>query len=459
VTDHVAPGRSSKRILLRSPKDPFQVASPRTVLDKNLIGTNAGNLVFLQAAWMILDAPGVELTPDRLRVSAGLADEINERYDAYVIPLANAFRPSFEPILIRMTRLIERLRIPVVILGVGAQATLAYETERLRAMEPSVRAFVGAVLDRAPSIGVRGELTLDYLTGLGFRDVEVVGCPSMFLWGRDLRVEKRVERLEADAKIALNVSPYVKAMGPIVRSTVARYPNLAYIPQDLPTLQLLLWGESEQAAATVSDIPTHSSHPLFQENRVRFYVEPWPWIADLRTFDFSFGTRIHGNIASLLAGTPAYVFAHDSRTLELVRYFNIPHRPMVDVPPDVDPADLYEEADYGPLVAGHAARFEVFTAFLERHGLAHVFVPPGDGGRAFDERVARTSYPPAIDVASTVAHPGSPAARLRRLRYRLAETARSPRIRGARVAVLRRVARLTGRSRPAGDDAGPAVDD
>jgi hypothetical protein len=164
-----------KRILLRSPKDPFQVVSPRVVLDKNLIGTNAGNLVFLQATWKILGTPGVGLAPDGLRVSPAAAGEINERYDVYVIPLANAFRLSFEPILIRMTQLIERLRIPVVILGVGAQAGLDFKLDRLRKIEPSVRAFVSAVLDRAPSIGVRGELTHTYLTGLGFRDVEVIG--------------------------------------------------------------------------------------------------------------------------------------------------------------------------------------------------------------------------------------------------------------------------------------------
>ena len=75
----------------------------------------------------------------------------------------------------------------------------------------------------------------------------------------------------------------------------------------------------------------HRSHPFFAERRTRLYADPWPWLADLAAFDFSFGTRIHGNIAALLAGTPAYVLAHDSRTLELARYFEIPHTAMPDV--------------------------------------------------------------------------------------------------------------------------------
>ncbi len=433
-----------KRILVRSPKDPFEVVSPQDILDRNLIASNSGNLVFLHATNKILSTGRTTVVPDELRVDAAAADLINERYDAYVIPLANAFRLSFEPILIRMTQLIQRLTIPVVILGVGAQSNLKYELERLRPIEPTVRAFVSAVLDRSPSIGVRGELTATYLRGLGFHDVEVIGCPSMFLYGPHLRVEKGAEQLDRDARIALNVSPYVKAMGDVVMSHVERYRNLAYIAQDLDTLNLLLWGESAKAAATTSKIPIHSSHRLFQENRVRFYVEPWPWLADLATFDFAFGTRIHGNIAAILAGTPAYVLAHDSRTLELVRYFGIPHRTMPEVPPDVDAADLYAEADYGELNRGHAARFGTFVDYLARHRLGHVF-EEGEDPAAFDARVAATGYPPAIDVSSAVANPTSLAARVRRARHGLRGAVRSPALRRWRVAALHRTAALTGR--------------
>ena len=232
-------------------------------------------------------------------------------------------------------------------LGVGAQANAKYSPAKLRPIEASIRAFMSAVLDRSPSVGVRGEFTYDYLRSLGYRDVEVIGCPSMFLNGDRMRVEKRLPALGRDATVSMNVSPYVKAMGPIVMSHVERYRDLRYVAQDLDTLEMLLWGDRAAAPPGSLANPTHTTHPLFQQRKVRFYVDPWPWIDDLREADFSFGTRIHGNIAALLAGTPAYVFAHDSRTLELARYFEIPHRRMSEVPPDVDAADLYAEADYG----------------------------------------------------------------------------------------------------------------
>jgi hypothetical protein len=341
-----------------------------------------------------------------------------------------------------MTQLIRRLRIPVVVLGVGSQANVHNDSKRLRPIEPAVRDFVSAVLDRSPTIGVRGELTQDYLARLGFRDVEVIGCPSMFLHGDRLQVEKRRPTIEPDARLSINVSPYVKAMGPIVRHHVERYPNMTYVPQDLDSLELLLWGDHGDPVPPDDPRPIHRAHPLFREDRVRFFVDPWPWFRHLATQDFSFGTRIHGNIAALIAGTPAYVLAHDSRTLELVRYFEIPHRLMLDTAPDTDAAELYAEADYGPLNHGHAARFATFVGYLERHGLDHIF-RSGDPEPTFDARMDATPFPPAVTVRTNPPRRGL-AGTWTRTKHRLRRASRDPRVRNLRVLVARRRARDRG---------------
>jgi hypothetical protein len=440
-----------KRILLRSRKDPFEVVQPEDALLQNMVAGNAGNLLFSVATHKILETADTQVTADRLLIKPGQADLINERYDAYVIPLANAIRPSYESNLIRLTALIRRLRIPVVILGVGAQASLRHDTRRLATMSDSVRAFVAAVLDRSPSIGVRGEFTHDYLRGLGFgpADVEVIGCPSMFIDGDRLHVERRVPALDTGSRLAINVSPYVKKMGPVVRHHVERYPDLTYIAQDIATLELLLWGDSGTDVDPGEDRPIHIDHPLFRDDKTRYFLDPWPWLRFLATRDFSFGTRIHGNIAALMAGTPAFVLAHDSRTLELVRYFEIPHRLMSDVTPDLDAADLYAEADYGPLTRGHAARFATFAAFLERHGLDHVFAsPPPDPD--FETRMDATPFPPAVTVAS-VRDTSDVRGRIKRLRRRIYRLSRAPWVRRTRVALMRGGARLTGRGATSGE--------
>ncbi|MGY0006337.1 polysaccharide pyruvyl transferase family protein [Micromonospora sp. I033] len=403
-----------QRILLRARKGPFDVFTPEETFAGNWIGDNNGNLVFSHAAHKLLATSTAEITPSRFRADERDADEINEKYDVFVIPLANAFRRSFVHRLAPMTRLIERLKIPVVVLGVGVQTDIDGNREYLRPIDEAVTAFCRAVLDRSHSIGVRGEVTESYLRTLGFSAVEQIGCPSMFLHGDSFRIEKTKPALTPDDRIALTISPYVSSMAGIVRHHHERYPNLRYLPQDLRTLGTLLYGDAPELRGRSSDIPLHTSHPFFVEDKVRMFVDPWTWMAYLSGFDFAFGTRIHGTITALISGTPGYLFAHDSRTLELARYFDIPHRIMRDVPADIDAAQLYEEADYTALNEGHKARFAAMTAFLARHDLGHSFAD-GDSAARFDQRVRETTYPPAVRPATATA-PAELLARIQRLR-------------------------------------------
>ncbi|MEV7283951.1 polysaccharide pyruvyl transferase family protein [Streptomyces sp. NPDC093252] len=392
------PAPRAKRILLRSGKSPYDVVPVEEALHRDVIATNAGNLIFSDASHKILQTPHTEVVSNGGRTSIAEAARINEEYDAFVVPLANAFRPSFEESLGRLTKLITRLKIPVVVLGVGAQANLKYDAARLKPMEPTVRAFVSAVLDHSAAIGVRGEFTERYLKDMGFRDVEVIGCPSLFLHGKELTVRKRVPALTAVSRISVNGSHSAvrsQGLGAVIRRAHERYPNLRFIGQNLSDARQLHWRDMSSPNARVTGMPTHPDHPMYREGKVRVYVDPITWIEDLRTFDYSFGSRIHGNIAALLAGTPATVLCADSRTLELCRYFDIPHRTIDRISPELDPAQLYDEADLSGLIDGHQERFERFTGFLTRNGLDNTFTH-GDGGAAFEKRMRSLSFPPGI---------------------------------------------------------------
>jgi polysaccharide pyruvyl transferase WcaK-like protein len=387
-----------QRILMRAKKGPFDVYSPEETFERNWIGENNGNLVFSHAAHKLLRTATAEITSTEFKIDLRDADKINEQYDVYVIPLANAFRRSYAHRIVTMTKLVERLKIPVVVLGVGVQTDVKGDREYLRPIDDVVSRFVRVVLERSHSIGVRGEITESYLRTLGFSAVDVIGCPSMFLHGDTLRVEKRKETLEPHDRVALTISPYVKSMAKVVTAHHQRYPNLRYLPQDLKTLGTLLYGDAPEDRGKKSAIPIHTSHPLFTEDKVRMFVDPWTWMDYLSGFDFAFGTRIHGTITALIAGTPGYLFAHDSRTLELARYFDIPHRVMKDVSADVDAADLYAEADYTALNNGHKARYETMLAFLAKHDLGHAFAD-GESAARFDEQVRATTFPPAVRPA------------------------------------------------------------
>ncbi|WP_335937403.1 polysaccharide pyruvyl transferase family protein [Streptomyces sp. PTD5-9] len=390
--------QSAKRILLRSGKSPYDVVPVERALHEDVFATNAGNLIFSDAAHKILETPHTEVVSNGIATRVADADRINSEYDVFVVPLANAFRPSFERQLERLTQLITKLRIPVVVPGVGAQTGVDYSAERLRPMKDTVYAFVSAVLDHSASIGVRGEFTERYLRDMGFRDVDVIGCPSMFLNGPELDVRESGRPLGPDSRIAVNGSHEAvrkQKLGRVIDRAHARYPHLRFIGQNLSDARQLHWRDLSHPNASVTAIPTHPDHPMYREGKVRVYIDPTTWMDDLRGFDFSFGSRIHGNIAALLAGTPATVLCGDSRTLELCRYFDIPHRMLAEVPTDIDPAQLHADADFGPLRRGHRERFDRFMGFLDRNGLENTF-EHGDGGAAFEARMSALAFPPGI---------------------------------------------------------------
>jgi hypothetical protein len=119
-----------KRIAIRSGKDPLEPVSPEATLSSNLMGRNLGNFLFSAAAHKLMAA--YETVPIGLSTLDLDPNEFNDNFDMLMLPLANDFRPSFEPSLNRYTELVENLRIPVVVLGVGAQSTIDCDLEQLQ---------------------------------------------------------------------------------------------------------------------------------------------------------------------------------------------------------------------------------------------------------------------------------------------------------------------------------------
>ena len=157
-------------------------------------------------------------------------------------------------------------------------------------------------------------------------------------------------------------------------------------------------------------MPIHRSHPLFRDDKALCFVDPWPWLDHMRTVDFTFGTRIHGNIAALLAGTPSYVLAPrlaDAGAGALLR----------------DPASGRDRPAAGhrrgPAVRGGGLRsapwpatperFRTFIDYVERQGLRHVF-QPGEDPTAFDRKIASIDFPPPARTRTHLAVPGPGAA-------------------------------------------------
>ncbi len=390
------------RVLVRSGKDPFTMVSAESTFQQDVYNTNVGNYLFAHSMFRALSVPGSDLVSNSTLsetrpATAKSARRVSDEFDVFVVPLANAFRPEFARRLENLTTLVERLDIPVVVAGVGVQTGPDLDLGALEHIAPLVRRFVRAVLDRSASIGVRGEVTARFLHGLGFGSdvVDVIGCPSAFLRGPHFRAPAAPGALVPTSTVALSLTEGVPGLGAFVTQAAARHPGLVYVGQDKDDLRMMLWGEAPPRE-TDPALPLHPDHPLVREDRVRFPVETWSWLTYLAGFDYAVGTRLHGCVAALLAGTPATLLAHDSRTLELAEYHGLPHRHLADgVPTGLGLEELAAEVDPAPFDRAYPPGFARFTDFLERNALAHAYATP-EGTVEFDARVSTLDLPPPL---------------------------------------------------------------
>jgi hypothetical protein len=408
-----------KRILVRSGKAPHEATVPEAAFahaGKATYAMNAGNLVYTEAVYRLLATPDVEVVSDSLSTErAGVTkahiDRINAEFDAFVLPMANSLRIGFAPSRARLTEVIRQLKIPVVVVGIGAQLSPKVDWHWIDdEAKANQRAFVSAVLDHSASIGVRGEATRSYLLHLGFHDsqIDVIGCPSMHDSGRDAVIERKVDALRPDSPIAVNADHRIPGTEKVVTDN-SHFSDLVFVSQNQAEAALLMWGKP--IADYPAGLPGTIDHPLYREDRVRFFADPRPWREFMATRDFCLGSRMHGTIAALMAGTPAMVVAHDSRLMELCRYHQIPHRMIADVIDEPwDAARFYELADPEPMNRVRAENFDRYLAFIERNGLEHIH-QPGKANPAYDAVLAEAAHPGALRPLT--ADPDQVASRLR----------------------------------------------
>lgn len=409
------------RILIRSGKDPLAAVSAEATLAQNLFKGNVGNLLFSDSVHRLLSVPGTDVQSssflvDHSSATKRLAAQINEEFDVFVVPLANAFRETFLESLNRLTEIVQNLSIPTIVLGVGMAEPLDASTAIPDETRAAAERFMAAVLDRSHRVGVRGEHTRSFLRRLGFGDehVEVIGCPSMFRHGPDLQVQKRAPAITPDSRFTMSLTLGAPGIGRMVNRHAAKYRRMTLVAQDRARLALLLWGQ-DPAVDLDPELPVHTGHPLYVQDRMRFFVDPHTWMEYMRQQDFACGTRIHGNLAALLAGTPAMVLAHDRRTLELAEYHSVPYRLMSSISDTTDVAELYEEADFTELHRTHRDRFATFARFLEEHDLEHVY-QPGNHNPDYDRQMRAAAHAPAVHAVSAPGTAGQRAV-VERLRW------------------------------------------
>ena len=158
-----------RKILMRSAMPLGEDKNISEVLIHNLVGDNTGNLLFQNSVARVIMTEDTEITTINVKrkFSQEEIDRFNSEYEMFLIPLANAFRISFIDQFRYLTDLVERLTIPCVVIGIGIQRNLD-ATAWNYPYDEAATEFVKAVLNKSEIIGIRGELTAEYLKRHGF---------------------------------------------------------------------------------------------------------------------------------------------------------------------------------------------------------------------------------------------------------------------------------------------------
>lgn len=388
-----------ERILIRAGVAPWAEYNALDVITDKIIGNNTGNLLFANSITRLVATADsrVDFISDLTLVKKQItAQEINENYDRLILPMANAFREDFaRKCLKHWTALIRQLTIPVTVTGIGIQLPYEPHLEQPREFDGAARDFIAAVLDHSASVGVRGQITYDYLKGLGFSQIDVTGCPSLALNGPGLPLREK-QPLTPESKLCFTGSvsnpPDFKKFA--VHCT-ERFPNTYFVPQFIDDLRLMYLGIPHPDTADSRVLhPTNLDHPVFVEDKARFFINLPSMFAFNREMDFNYGTRIHGAIGNILCGVPSLLFPTDARIRELAEYHNIPAIPASAVTPDTDLAALYDQTDFRQVNNGHAERFWHLIDFLNENGIKTIYDDrTGTPARSlYDEKTAATSY-------------------------------------------------------------------
>ena len=314
------------------------------------VGNNTGNLVFIRALKNILDPvifPLWDIDNDRFRdredISAYVTTELIWLTEGTTYP--------------HVWKMLDRIGgKPLVPISVGIHAGGKADV----ALHPDTVRLLRAISERAV-LGVRGEYTAGVLEKKGIINLKLIGCPSMYYgMNEGFRVDKRP--FDWNMKPVVNFRTFYGRLEPWECEflTWAANRDLPFVEQ---TKQMLTLDICQQNRPQFEYLNAW----LERRREVFFDVEAWAkWIGQ---YDFSLGSRFHGNMLAILSGVPALTMVVDSRMNEMTRLFRLPTLPMHEYRMDRPLSEYYDMADFTEFNRVYPERLRSFRDFLHRNGL------------------------------------------------------------------------------------------
>ena len=331
------------------------------------LGQNSGNMMFAEALNHVLDNP--------IASSYSFAKAAPEG-DAIVIAGANWVN-EFEDFS-WLAHELERTDLPAFLVGVGAQAGLDHAIPKVT---EGTRRALKIVSERSALIAARGEFTCEVLNHYGITNVVPIGCPSLLLAGRagpQFNREAKAENVvvhgtrhgfgtTAPNQIWLYRQAFKHGHDILLQSELA---DIYYALGRTNNAEVM--AKAAAAVTAIYGVEDVARIADYLRKKGKFFTNVPTWSEYMQTRNFCVGTRIHGTVASIIAGTPAVLLVHDSRTLEMAKAMNIPHVLLssLDIGKDLPLEEILSVFEASKAFEGYQAYFESYMDFFARNGLA-----------------------------------------------------------------------------------------
>lgn len=364
----------SNEVLLMGNRRIMPTAFPSTMNE------NAGNMVHADAAFRIVKRS--KFHSKEYPAAPNLARYVEEHCSHIVYIFANALRMGdqsprhFE----RTVEFLKATTKPVVVFGLGAQASSLDEYDA--DLPAAAIEMLKRISDRCTTIGVRGAFTKQVLNHIGITNVRVTGCPSLFSsLNRNFQISNPSNQHCGEIAFAgtkfyqqdeLDLLAFAIRNG---FTHVEPVNKLLYEANFSAKIQHK--GESQALPYFIErivkngQVERHLAERYVRNSFNMFWdMESWKKFNRERV-RFTYGTRFHVNMASLISGVPALWVTHDSRTQELTDFMCLPSTSVENAKDVSDYRELLELADYSRLNQNYSKLYDNFRSYLDENFLPH----------------------------------------------------------------------------------------
>lgn len=222
----------------------------------------------------------------------------------------------------------------------------------------SVKKVLSSIQERAV-IGVRGEYTAEVLNKHGIRNIEIIGCPSLYYEDTpNFKINRTTNSIQ---RVSVNFRTFYGLLSKEEKHFLTYCANKGY--------DFIEQTEYEFSQENAEDIAYFNYVSKWINSKKKIFFDINEWKHFLADFQFSMGLRFHGNVVALWNRIPSLFFVIDSRTEELVRYFDLPFIKLQDFD-DGKPIEYYYElADYEMFNKTYRKKYLKYQEFLRKNNI------------------------------------------------------------------------------------------